>query len=275
MRILSLISILLFSNYVLAVGHTFTKEYEDKMSSFIDTMTKTNNIEVLLKNHKSKLSPDGYTQLLDIIRSTQKKRIFYVAKKTSKTSFALRLKNSKWAHFKLNPDVGGILIGNSPFKWNNKISIKDNIDTVSKIMAAEFGEKNMSASLFLIPKAHADDTASHTDHDAVAGGLYGAISEFFNHEIFLGNIDAFCNNKPTLLTSLDKIENIKEKFLLAKSYYEPRFGNLWSLTMTDAAYAKFDRVQQCLAVKGKISQADFLPIAEEKGREAKEAEAAQ
>lgn len=273
MRILPIFFILFFSQYTLAIFDPTAKDFENKMESFIDTMTKTNSIQVLLKNHKNNLSPESYAELATIANSSPKKRIFYFAKKTSKTSFALKLKNSQWANFKINPQ-GGILIGDTPFNWNNKIGIKENIDAISKIMASEFGKKNKSASLTLMPKAHADETSNHTDHDAIAVGLYGALGPMFSTDIFITNIDKFCNNKPTLLTSLDKIKDIKEKFLVAKSYFEPRKGNLWGLTMTDAAYAKFDRAQQCLANKGKISEADFLPIAEEKGREAKEAEAA-
>lgn len=276
MRVFFIFIILVFSQSLFAVSSAQSQSADKKIAAFMKTMSSTNNMGILLKSMRPKMSPEGYKQVLKIINEAPEKNNFYHFKAITNRSFALKLKNSKWANFAF-AENGSLLIGKTPFKWTNKKSIQQNLDIISAIMTQEFGQKTNTTFNFLIPKANAQQKtiSTHTTNDTVAVGMASSISNWLEADVFLSRVRDFCS--PTSETpkpkSLGEKRPIKLDFEEVKSRYAPQFSNLWGDTITHEAYVKFDNAQRCLRQHGYITEHDFLPIAEEEGDKAREAEA--
>lgn len=263
---------MLFSQPLFAVTSVETQDLDKKIESFIKTLSATNNMEVFLKSQRKQMTVDAYNQLLKIVNGSADKNKFYQIKKISNRAFAIKLNNSIWAPITFSTEGGGLLIGKTPFLWSNKKSIQANLDQISEIMTAEFGQDAKTASHFLIPEAQAQSkTISPSTNDTVAVGLAASINNWLDADIFLSFVDKFCNDKKALRGSpktIGEIRTVKAKFEASKAYFEPKLGNVWGNTITHEAYAKFDRAQRCLKKHAYITEHDFLPIAVEEGAKA-------
>jgi hypothetical protein len=277
MRVFLMFAILGFYQSLFAASLAPSQSADKKIAAFMKTMSSTNNMGVLLKTMRPQMSAKGYRQVLKIVNEAPDKNKFFHFKTITNRTFAMKLKNSKWAHFEF-AENGGLLIGKTLFNWANKKSIQENLDIISAIMTQEFGEQTNTALDFLIPKAHAQQktVSVHTTNDTVAVGMATSINNWIDADVFLSRAENFCLDKPKVpkSQSLGEKKQVKLDFEEVRSQFEPQFSNFWGGTITHEAYVKFDNAQKCLRKNGYITEHDYLPIAEDEGAKAKdEAEA--
>lgn len=252
MRFLCITLILIFSQCLLAQNDNAIRAANKKIEIFIKNITSVNNIDIFLKMYKKELPQDVYNQLVKTARKTPGNSKFFHAKKISADSFALKLKNSKMAIFKINLNDGHLLIGKTSFKWNFKNSAQSNIDKISLIMKSEFATNNASTPQFLIPSAYADDDS--TGNDTAASAVAAYLAEEVSVEVFIENMDHHCQGKYVLYgKALEDTLFVREKFLEARDNFEQK----WKSFVSRGAYERFDRVQKCLNKRGIISKDQF------------------
>jgi hypothetical protein len=250
------------------------KEMDRKVETLIGSIVSINNVEVLLKNHRSQLTPTGYEQLLDIAKKSPDQRKLYYAKKMSKRSFALKLKNSTWAQFTFQND-GSLMIGKTPFLWDSKNDLRTNMNKISQIMTKEYGSQKQSAFQFLIEDAHAD-WEIHTTFEEIVVVLASSASKRWGTEKFLSVLDDLCSGDPSWAKNVARPDKkatkseIQDQFKSAKKEVDS-YGSAWSFLTTNFAweYERFDRVQRCLEKTGFIEKDAFLQKAVEAGEKAR------